>query len=476
MGQFWGREEELSALRNLLNKDSASLVAVYGRRRIGKSRLIEEFGKEMKMVAFAGLPPRANITSQNQLDEFSIQMARQFKDSQANCTDWSDAFWQLSQRTAKGRILIFLDEISWLGNRDPDFLGKLKNAWDMWFKKNPKLILVLCGSVSAWITKNIISSTGFYGRISLKLSLKELALKDCQNFWGKLGGKISNEEKLKVLSVTGGVPKYLEEINSKLSAEENIRHLCFTESGLLFNDFEQIFSETLMRRSDIYGEVVTALSNGGLEQTEIARKIKGKGGGGLAAYLEELTAAGFISRFYAWQIKTGKTSRLSRYYLSDNYLRFYLKYIKPNANKILAGNFKHRSLSALPGWVSIMSLQVENLVLANRVVIQRKLGLYPEEIVCDNPYFQRKTTRQKGCQIDYMIQTKFGGLYVCEVKFSRNIIRKDIIDEVQEKIDRLAVPKNFSLRPVLLHANDVHDEVLDSDYFSHIINLSTLFD
>lgn len=168
---------------------------------------------------------------------------------------------RLANVTRKGKVLILFDEISWMGSKDPLFLGKLKNAWDLEFKKNPNLILILCGSVSWWIEKNILNNTGFLGRISLQMTLKELPLNDCAQFWPK-ELKVSNFEKLKILSVTGGVPKYLEEIVSKLSAEENIRRLCFNVSGLLFNEFDQIFSDIFGQRSNIYKKILECLING----------------------------------------------------------------------------------------------------------------------------------------------------------------------------------------------------------------------
>ena len=115
-----------------------------------------------------------------------------------------------------------------MGSKDPHFLGKIKDAWDLYFKKNDHLTFIICGSASAWIEKNILSSAGFVGRISLTLTLRELTLIECNQFWPR---GVSAYEKFKILSVTGGVPKYLEEINTKQSAEENIKRLCFTEGG-----------------------------------------------------------------------------------------------------------------------------------------------------------------------------------------------------------------------------------------------------
>ncbi len=474
MTGFIGREYERSQLEHLLTKKTASLVVVYGRRRIGKSRLIENFGKNFNLMTFSGLSPREGISRQDQLNEFSLQM-KHYNAPYKHYTDWSDAFYSLAEKTKKGQCVILFDEISWMAMEDPDFLGKLKIAWDLYFNKNPKLILVLCGSVSAWIQKNIILSTGFHGRISLKLFLREMKVEDCKYFWGNHKKNVSNHEKLKILAVTGGIPKYLEEINPSVPAEDNIRRLAFSESGILFNDFSQIFTDTLQRKSDTYKKVVTLLKNGALETTELIKLINVKSGGGFTSYLDELVIAGFISKNSTWHIKDGKTSSLSMYRLSDNYLRFYLKYIEPNIEKIIAGGFSNKSISSLPGFASIMSLQVENLVLSNREKIKKILQILPEDIICDNPFFQRKTNRQEGCQIDYLIQTRHDNLYLCEIKYTRNLIRKDIINEVNEKIKRLKAPKNFSIRPILIYSGQLHDEVIDADYFSQVIDLEELF-
>jgi len=256
---FVGRQRELQRLRALDGRKAASLVVVKGRRRIGKSRLIEEFAKDSKFVSISGLPPTEGITAQHQRDEFARQMARVFLIPTPYGTDWSDLFWHLAHHTREGRVIILLDEISWLGIKDPTFLGKLKNAWDLHFKKNPKLILVLCGSVSSWIEKNILSSTGFVGRIDLILTVTELSLSECNEFWGAQKKLLSPYEKLKVLAVTGGVPRYLESISPKLSAEENIKQLCFVREGFLFNEFEQIFNDLFARRSETYKEILKGI-------------------------------------------------------------------------------------------------------------------------------------------------------------------------------------------------------------------------
>lgn len=474
MSQFVGREEELTRLNELLSKPSASLVVTYGRRRVGKSRLIEEFGRSHRFLSFAGLFPEKSTRLQDQLDEFTRLFKEQLEAPAHIFSDWGDALHALAEKTREGRVIILLDEISWMAEQDPNFLGKLKNVWDREFKKNDQLILVLCGSVSIWIEKNLLSNKGFYGRISLKLRLTDLLLSDCNQFWHSAEGYISAYEKLKILSVTGGIPKYLEEISPRLSADENIKRLCFSPSGLLFNDYDYIFSSLLGRDSTLYRELVELLSDSALGRNEISKQLGTVSGGSLSQYLEELVVSGFLHRDHTWHIKSGNSAKLSQYRLADNYLRFYIKYIRPNIEKIKNGQFEQHSLGSLPNWAGIMGLQAENLVLNNRKLVKAGLGIYPDDVVCDGPFFQRPTARVKGCQIDYMIQTRFRTLYVCEIKFTRNPVGPEVINEVSEKIKRLSLPRHTSIIPVLIHFGDLSDALVDAQYFGKILSLETL--
>lgn len=476
MSQFIGREEELKALRGRLEIDTANLIVINGRRRIGKSRLIKEFAKPFKFYQFSGLPPRENMTAQDQRNEFLRQMHEQFDIPKLQGDDWGDLFSVLAKQVKKGRVIILLDEISWLAFGDADFLGKLKIAWDLHFSLNSKLVLVLCGSVSSWIEKNILSSTGYLGRPSLHMTIDELPLKDCNEFWKAQSPHISAYEKLKLLAITGGVPRYLELINTKSTAEDNIKSLYFTKNSPLFDEFNHIFSDIYEKRSETYIKIIKTLLMGKANQEEVAKISQLTQTGNLSEYLEDLRLGGFISRDYTWHIKTGEISKLSNYRLKDNYTRFYLKYILPNRAKIENNVFSIRSLTSLPGWNSIIGLQFENLVINNHKAIIKLLGISPEDIIFSNPYFQRKTLRSEGCQIDYMIQTKHDTVYICEIKFTRSEIGIDIINEVKKKMNSLALPKSISRRAVLIHVNGVHEEVYDNQFFYKIIDFGSFLD
>ncbi len=471
---FVGREAELKKLKKLVEKKTASIAVITGRRRIGKSRLVREFTKGKKHYVFSGIPPLEQTTAEDQRREFAKQFAQQFDLYEPHFDDWSEYFQLLAKHTSNSKLVIFFDEISWMGSKDHNFLGKLKTAWDLHFSKNPNLILILCGSVSSWIEKNILSSTGFVGRITAKISLEELNLKECGEFFDKVGFQASAFERLTYLSVVGGVPWYLELLNHEDSVNENIKNLCFTKDGILVDEFDRIFNDLFGKRNEIYKKIVEHLTKGPLEFDDIAEILSYSNSGTLSEYLDELNQSGFISRDYTWSLKTGQLSRLSQFRLSDNYLRFYFRFILPNMNKIKKNQFSEMSISSLVGWNSVIGLQFENLVLNNHLLLLEELGIKAEDVIISNPFFQRKTSKQEACQIDYLIQTKYKTLYLCEVKFSQNEIKTSVINEVQEKIKRMRLPKGLAVCPVLIHAGDVSDKVYESEYFKKIIDFCEL--
>jgi hypothetical protein len=335
------------------------------------------------------------------------------------------------------------------------------------------LIIALCGSVSSWIEKNILSSTGFLGRITLDLVLEELPLEVCDAFWYPKEKRITPFEKFKLLSVIGGVPLYLEQIKPNFPAERNIQDLCFTRGGLLVREFDEIFSDLFSRTKTRHKEIVLSLANGPKELIQICKELGKSAGGIFTKHLDELVKAGFVKRDFTWNLISGKEGKFSRYRLSDNYLRFYLKYIAPNRSTIEKGSFS-TLITQLPGWEGIMGLQFENLVVHNRKTLWKILGISPEEIVMEGPFFQSPTIKQPGCQIDYMIQTRFHNLYVCEIKFSKNSVGNKIIEEMEKKRSNLKIPRNCSIRPVLIHVNGVEESVADERYFDKIVDFGEL--
>lgn len=470
MVKFIGRHKEFKALKGLLRKTSSSLVVIRGRRRIGKSRLVEEFANSFnKSIILSGIPPEDGVTAEDQRKEF-VRQLQEYRLPVYRSDDWGNLFFDLAEVAKSGKILICLDEITWMGSKDPTFLPKLKTAWDRHFKKNPKLILIISGSNSAWISKNILSSTGFFGRVSLKMRLEELTLSECNAFWDSWPGVVSPYEKFKILSVMGGVPRYLEELRQDLSAEENLKRLCFEREGLLVSEFDQIFHDLFLKKGPFYKELVVHLVDKSLSLSELSKKLGIVKSGHLSDALDELVQSGFLSQDKAWDLAKGVNTRTSLYRVRDNYLRFYVKYIQPHRQQIEAGQMQQ-----LPhGWFSIMGLQFENLVVNNGAALCHVLEIPLDKIVMGNPFLQTPQKRRKGCQVDYMIQTRFNVLYVCEVRFRKTQLGPEIIEELKEKLSALKIPHGFSVKPVLIHVNGVKESVEDRGFFSRIVDFSEL--
>lgn len=247
--------------------------------------------------------------------------------------------------------------------------------------------------------------------------------------------------------------------------------MCHQKESILYKEFDRIFSDLFSGRSDAYKKIVTACLSNDTTLTQIATALGMKKGGTVSDYVDDLVETGYLSRDFTWNLKANHYSKLSTYRLKDNYLRFYLKYIEPLAEKI-----NRNEIIRPQAWDAIMGLQFENLVLNNRKKIKALLGLNMDDIVLDNPYFQTKTIHQVGCQIDYLIQTKYNSLYLCEIKFSKKPIGIGVIKQVKQKIEALNISKNYSIWPVLIHVNGVNQSVIDAGFFARIINFSDLLE
>ena len=470
MRRFFGREEQLEKLDALWRKGTSSLVLIAGRRRIGKSTLVEEFAARSRctFIELVGLAPDEQMTNQRQIDNFCERLAKATGMPEAKADCWPKAFDALDAALRnRGRTVVFLDEISWMGKYDTSFAAFLKTAWDTQFSRHEKLVFVVAGSVSAWINRNIQRSKGFVGRISLDFTLRELPLDKCLEFWGAQAGRTSTRDILDILSVTGGVPKYLGEIDPRLSPDENVRRLCFDPDGYLFKDFDRIFDDVFGGTLAAKKRILMALAEGPASVSELAEKFGCDPNGHLSGDLGELEEAGFVAGSSGKNPVTGKAVREVRYRLRDNYTRFYLRYVLPKRETIQNGFFKPIALERLPGWDAIMGLQFENLVLNNIPSLAPLIGLVGKNVESAAPYFKSGRKNGNGVQIDYLVQLP-RCTYVIEIKRKQRI-GKAIENEVQQKIDRLALPRNRSVKTVLVYEGELEPAVEEDGFFDYIV-------
>lgn len=472
---FIGREDELNALDALWGRDAGVLVTCRGRRRIGKSTLIEEFAARTsdRFIAIEGLPPRKGVSDADQRRHFCEMVAEYAERDYTPASTWSIAFAQLNEIIPNdARTVVLLDEISWLGGHCPDFPGYLKAAWDKRLRKHPNLILVLCGSVSTWIADNILESIGFVGRDSLDLEIKELSLSDSVKMLGPSAERLSSGELLDMFSVTGGVPKYIEEIKPQISADENIRRMCFLPRSLLFREFDDIFSAVLGRRAESRGRILRKLSDGPKSASELAALEGTVQNGAISQALKDLCLAGFTVRESGLNPETGKPLRLERYRIGDNYTRFYLHAIEPRKTAIENGLFRFSSLEQLPEWDALLGLQFENLILSHIPDLFSHLGLDNSLVLSASPFARKADASGRGVQVDLLIQTR-RSLMIVEIKRRREI-EPVVVDEVIEKTKALRKMTDASIRTALVYDGHLAKSIPADGFFDFIIPASKL--
>ena len=470
---FFGREYELKELNELYDSSQSNLAVIYGRRRVGKSKLIQKFCDEKISLLFEGLE---NKTTKAQITHFHTTLLKQVQDrglGDFKFTGWDGIFSYLTQWLAKqnGRkVIIFFDEFQWMSASRTSLVSLIKYYWDNEWKKYP-LTLILCGSIASFMLEKVIKSKALYGRISLELHVHGLnpyeALKMFHN-------KRSQEECLKYLMIFGGIPKYLEEIQLNRSFEQNMERLCFRSNGLMTHEFERIFYNQFSEAS-LYLDIIQCIQFDILSLEQIAKKVKLSSGGGLKRYLNHLQAADFIKIYTPLGRKL--TTKVKRYQLSDEYLLFYFKYMQPNM-KLISENSSLNLFEklVLPQWNSWLGFAFEKFCLKNAFHLSKVMG-FSDQVIGFGPYFERS---DKGFQIDLIFQRADHVYTICEIKYHHKAIGTSIIPEVEKKIELIKNSKELSISGItlekcLISLYGPDQSLRDSKYFHHTITLNELF-
>ena len=297
----------------------------------------------------------------------------------------------------------------------------------------------------------------------------ELPLSQCVKFWGASASRIEPREMLDVLSVTGGVPRYLEEVDPSLSAAENIRKMAFRANSTLRTDFDEMFTDVVTKQPRLSGRVIRCLAEGAMTVTELAAVLGMEKGGKLSSALGQLCEAGFVALDAGRNPETGTKIRERRYRIKDNYARFYLRYIEPSKEMIDDGSYSFASLSALEGWESVMGFAFENLVVNNYAELIPSLHLGNALIESAAPY---RRAGVAGLQIDLLIQTR-RAMYVVEIKRQREIGR-EVEHEVEQKVERLGRHEGRSVRTALVYEGHLAPIVEADDFFDSIVPVQDL--
>lgn len=464
-----GRKTEFSILNDSYKNKQSQIVAVYGRRRIGKSYLIDVFCKNKKFFKFEGIEGEHTTV---QIRNFLTDLSRQTRDpllSKIKSADWTDVFEKLTSILAqprKEKIILFIDELQWLASQQNILISLIKKYWDNHWK-NLNVQLILCGSISSYMVNKVIKSKALYGRISHELNILELPFSDSFHFLPKQNIHHSFKYQL----ILGGVPKYWVELNSKKSFEQNINELFFNTHGYLFNDYEKIFFSQF-RDSEMYEKIIRILGLKALTLVEISKKINFSSGGGLKHYIKNLELAGFISGYTPFD--KNLNSKLKKYKVTDDYLRFYFKFVLPHKKQILSlpqkTNFFANHIK--PSWEKWSGFAFENYCLKNAFLISKKMG-FSHSVTNFGPIFHRQSAdTDSGFQIDLAYLRNDGVITICEIKNQTTPVGTKIIKDFNLKLLNLKLPTKYNIQKALISVSGADASLIEAEYFDHILKLN----
>ena len=469
---FYGRKYELGIIKTAIASNRAELGIVYGRRRIGKSTLLMQSVTRKGDLYFEALQ---NVSLKKQIDHFLRQLADQTKTPRSLAGNWHDAFEILTYHIKTKSHYVVFDEFSWMASGRSELVSLLKYYWDNHWKKNPGLTLVICGSIASFMLKHIVHSKALHNRKTFEIKLPPLPALESKLFFNNLR---SDFEIAKFLMVFGGIPKYLEQIDPRLSFSENVDRLCFQKNGFFVSEFETIFKEQFKVAKN-YERIVNLLSQKSCSKEDLSKHLKISSGGGLTSYINNLEQADFI-KVFAPQTPFGSSGeKTKKIVLWDEWLRFYFNYVEPHRS-IIELNTEPGLFDKVAGQSvsNFFGLSFEKLCMKNLSNIFKNIGYDIHQIIGFGPFFrQRKRNKghEEGVQIDILVHKKGHVLTIIECKYSTIPISSSIISEVQRKIKFLKAPRHFTIERILIASGELTVELQKSDYFHHIVGLETLF-
>jgi uncharacterized protein len=426
-----GRQKEIDLLNNLLEQDEASFVAIYGRRRVGKTYLVRQVYKKQIVFDCSGIL-RGDMAQQ--LENFWRTLYDKYPKI---CPitlpkTWIEAFFQLrgvlNTLTSDAPKVIFLDEIAWFETPTSGFLSALDGFWNQYCSKRSDIILVICGSAASWIIEKVINDRGgLHNRLTQRILLKPFTLGETKAFLEAKKVKLTLKEIAQIYMAVGGIPFYLKDIKAGYSVPQILDHLFFEEQALLKDEFQNLYA-ALFRNNTFHEKIVAALAgkNKGLTRNEIISATGLKSGGGLSTVLEELVQCGFIKQIFP----ITKSKEDSLYRLVDEFSLFYYKFLAQgqaqNSWSLIA---QKQSFKIWSGYA------FENLCFKHIPQIKQALGI-SGVITNEYSYSFKGNKDRKGVQIDMMIERADNCMNLLEVKFydQEFVISKDYEQELREKI------------------------------------------
>lgn len=408
-----GRNKEKQILQDALRSEYSQFIAVYGRRRVGKTFLIRESYGYQFAFQFTGA---ANTSTRKQLARFRNALKAHGLKDVPLLTNWIDAFYELERyldSLPEGKKVVFLDELPWMDAPRSGFLSELEAFWNGWASARKDIVFIVCGSATAWMVKKILKNKGgLHNRLSHRIPLRPFSLGLCERMAQAKGLAMSRMQILEAYMVFGGVPYYWSLMQPGNSVAQEVDRLVFSEDGDLYDEFQMLYS-SLFSNPQPYLAIITALAKKkrGMTREELVSALGVESGGVLTSMLEDLEWCGFIRKYNA----LGKKTKDALFQLIDPYTLFYFEFI--NGAKPM--DHYWQSLHGQPKYNAWCGLAFERVCFAHVDQIKSKLGISG---VLTGVYSWRceadENAGHGGVQIDMLIDRNDGVIDLCEMKYS----------------------------------------------------------
>lgn len=480
MCEIIGRSKEIEELKMLYNSNKSEFIVVYGRRRVGKTYLIDEVFRNKITFRHAGLSPVDKENNKNNLKQqlkhfyYSLQLHGMKK---SHCpTSWLEAFFMLEQlleslNTHKKQV-IFLDELPWLDTPRSGFITAFEGFWNTWGCHRKNLILIVCGSANSWMLDNLVNNHGgLYGRTTYEVKLSPFTLAECEKFYKSRKIKISRYDIVQSNMILGGIPYYLGYMKPGLSLAQNINQLFFSDKAQLHDEYNRLFSSIFVNPEEMK-HIVEFLGTrrAGYTRQEILKNIKLEGSGNFSKMLNALIASDFIQQY----VPFGKGKHQLHYKLTDPFCLFYIKHVQ--GKKDLEPNFWLQNIDS-QSVISWRGFAFEEVCLSHILQIKKALNILA---VSSNQsaWSLHGDDEQEGSQIDLLIQRKDNIVNLCEMKFYNEEFAntKSYHAKIQQRKNLLEtkVPKRCAIQSVLVTTFGLQYNEYSGD-FDSVITLDDLF-
>ena len=473
---FIGREPEQEVLRATLQSEESEMVAVIGRRRVGKTFLIKKTYTDRIAFEVIGVQ---NAGLSEQLQNFAFRINQVFYGGEAKLKpkNWLEAFQMLILALEKQKytqkMVIFLDELPWFDSRKSGFLRALGFFWNSWCV-DQNIVVVICGSAASWMIEQVVNDKGgLHNRITRRVDLLPFNLYETEKYLQSRNIRLDRYQLLQIYMVFGGIPHYLKEIQAGKSAIENIGRVFFSPTSTLSNEFQNLYP-ALFENAANHSTIIRVLSQKwkGMSRKEILVGTGLPDGGKTSEVLDELRHSGFISQYYPY----GKVKRELLYRLTDEYSLFYLHFIE---NSTWQGNEWWQTLSQTPQFKSWCGYTFENICLKHLPQIKKALGIsgiYTEA----SAFSYAGNKSEKGFQIDLVLDRKDQTVHLFEFKFYNTVLSLDKSDasNLRERIETFRqvskTPKHIFLSFLTTFGVKINENSLG--LLDHNLEASVLFE